>query len=115
MVWEVALVVLLLVLTVFILLLIPTVLSLYKTLGKFSKTLDELNKELPQILNNVGEITNQTSQASRTLNGVVDNIAEFEHKVSEEIKEPALEVIATLGGLFSGIQTFMTYFIRKKK
>jgi uncharacterized protein YoxC len=115
MAWEVALVVLLLVLTVLVILLIPTVVSFYRTLGKLSKTLDELNRELPEILRNVGDITNQTSQASRTLNGVVDNIADFEQKVSNEIKEPALEVVATLGGLFSGLQTFITYFIRKRK
>ncbi len=115
MAWEVALVVLLLVLTVLVILLIPTVVSFYRTLGKLSKTLDELNRELPEILQNIGEITDQTSRASRTLTGVVDNIAEFEQKVSDEIKEPALEVVATLGGLFSGIQAFLTYFIRKRK
>ena len=79
MVWEVALVVLLLVLTVLVILLIPTVVSFYRTLGKLSKTLDELNRELPEILQNIGDITDQTSRASRTLNSVVDNIAEFEH------------------------------------
>jgi len=115
MAWEVALVVLLLVLTVLVILLIPTVVSLYRTLGKLSKTLDEVNRELPEILRNIGNITDQTSQASRALTGVVDNIAEFEQKVSNEIKEPALEVVATLGGLISGLQTFITYFIRKRK
>ena len=115
MVWEVALVVLLLVLTVLVILLIPTVVSFYRTLGKLSKTLDEMNRELPEILHNISDITDQTSQASRTLNSVVDNIAEFEQTVSKEIKEPALEVVATLGGLFSGLQTFLTYFVRRKK
>lgn len=115
MVWEVALVIFLLVFTVLIILLIPTVVSLFKTLAKLSKTLDEANRGLPQILENIAEITDHTSRATKKVNHVVGDIVEFEQKISDEIREPALEAFATLAGLFRGLQTFLTYFIRKKK
>jgi uncharacterized protein YoxC len=115
MVSEVALVVLLLVLTVFIMFLIPAVFSLFKTLGKLSKTLDNLNQRLPEILDHINEITDQTSRATRKVNNVVGDIAEFEQKISGEIKQPALQAVATISGILNGIQSFFNYFIRKKK
>jgi uncharacterized protein YoxC len=115
MVWEVALVIFLLVLTVLIILLIPTVVQFFKTLNKLSRTLDEVNRELPDILENIEEITDHTAQATKKINHTVDTIAEIEQKISDELKEPALEVIATLTGLFKGLQTFLTYFVRSKK
>lgn len=114
MVWEIALVIFLLVLTVLVILLIPTVLQFLHTLKKLSRTLDDVNKELPQILENLEEITDHTSRATRSINGAVDDVIEIQQKISDELKEPALETIATLAGLFRGLQTFLTYFVRKK-
>lgn len=115
MVWEVALVVLLLVLTVLVLLLIPTVIRLYQALGKLSVTMDEINRDLPEILDNISEISDHTSRVTKKINGVIGDIAEFEQKLSGEIKQPVLDLFATVGGLFNGIQTFFTYFLRQKK
>ena len=115
MVWEVALVVLLLVLTVLVILLIPTVVSLFRTLGKLSVTLDELNKGLPEILDNIAEITDHASRVSRKVNHTVNDITDFEQKISAELKKPVFEAIATLAGLLKGSQTFLTYFIKSKK
>ena len=112
---EVALVVLLLVLAVLVLLLIPTVIRLYQALGKLSVTLDEINRDLPEILDNISEIADHSSRVTRKINGLVGDITEFEQKISGEIKKPALELFATLGGLLNGIQTFFTYFIRQKR
>jgi uncharacterized protein YoxC len=112
--WEQALVIFLLVMTVLVILLIPTVVSLFKTLSKFSKTLDELNKELPAIMQDVADITDNTASATTKLNGAVDDIVEFEQKLSSELKEPALEAVATLVGVLKGLQTFMTFIIKKK-
>jgi len=115
MVWEVALVVLILVLTVLILLLIPTIIRLYRALGKLSVTLDEINRDLPEILDHISEITDHSSRATRKINGVVGDIVEFEQRLSGEIKQPALEFFATMGGILSGLQTFFTYFVRRRK
>lgn len=115
MVWEIALVILLLVLTVLVILLIPTVVQFFRTLQKLSKTLDELNRDLPQIMENLEEITDHTSRATRRINHVVGDVVEIQQKISDELKEPALEAIATLAGLFKGLQTFITYFISKRK
>lgn len=114
MVWEIALVIFLLVSTVLVILLIPMVLQFIKTLKKFSRTLDEINREMPQILENLEEITDHTSRATRSIDGAVGDVIEIQQKISEELKEPALETIATLAGLFKGLQTFLTYFVRKK-
>jgi uncharacterized protein YoxC len=115
MLWEHALVILLLVLTVLVILLIPTVVQFFRTLQKLSKTLDGVNHDLPQILENLEEITGYTTRASRKLNHAVDDIVEVQQKISDELKEPALDAIATLSGLIKGLQTFVTYFMKKRK
>ena len=115
MLWEHALVILLLVLTVLVILLIPTVVQFFKTLKKISKTLDEVNQELPQIMENLEEITNYTTRATRKINHAVDDVVDVQQKISDELKEPALDAIATLTGVFKGVQTFVTYFVKKRK
>jgi len=115
MVWEMALTLLLLVLTVFVILLIPTILELRKTLSKMSKLAENLNNDLPDIMENVKQISGHATSATERLNGVVDDVADFEYKISKELKEPAFEAIASIAGLLTGIQTFVTYFIKKNK
>ena len=115
MVWEIALTILLLILTVLVILLIPTVVQLYRTLKKFNKSLDEINHDLPQIMENLEEITDHASRASRRIDHAVDDVADIQQKISDELKEPALDTIATLAGVFKGFQTFVTYFVKKRK
>jgi len=115
MLWEYALVILILVLTVFVILLIPTVVQFFRTLQKFSKTLDEVNQDLPQIMDNLEEITDYTSRTTRKINNAVGDVMDVQQKISDELKEPALDTIATLAGLFKGVQTFVTYFMKKRK
>jgi uncharacterized protein YoxC len=115
MLWEHALVILILVLTVLVILLIPTVVQFLRTLKKLSNTLDEINAELPQILENLEEITSYTTRATRKINHAVDDVVDVQQKISDELKEPALDAIATLAGVFRGVQTFVTYFVKKKK
>ena len=114
MVWEIALVILLLVLTVLTILLIPTVVQFFRTLKKFNKTLDEINRDLPQIMANLEEITDHASRTTRRIDHAVDDVVEIQQKISDEIREPALDTIATLAGIFKGLQTFVTYFVKKK-
>lgn len=115
MVWEIALVILLLVLTVLVILLIPTVVQFYRTLQKLNKSLDEINRDLPQIMENVEEITDYTSRATRRIDHAVDDVVEIQQKISDELKEPTLDMIATLSGVFKGLQTFVTYFVKKRR
>ena len=115
MVWEIALVILLLVLTVLVILLIPTVVQFFRTLKKFSKTLDEINQDLPQIMENLEEITNHASRTTRRIDNAVDDVLDIQQKISDELKEPAIDTIATLAGVFKGLQTFVTYFVKKKR
>jgi len=115
MVWEMVLVLLILVLIVFILLLIPAVLELRKTLSKLSNLTDTLNKDLPEILDNIRDISENTNHTTEKLHTFVSDVAEFEKKISNEIKEPALEAAASIAGLLQGIQTFVTYFVKRKK
>jgi predicted PurR-regulated permease PerM len=114
MVWEIALVILLLVLTVLIILMIPTAVQFLRTLQKFNKTLDEVNRDLPQIMEHLEEITDYTARASRRINHAVDDVVEIQQKISNELKEPALDTIATIAGMFKGLQTFLTYFVKKR-
>ena len=115
MVWEQALTILLLVLTVLAILMIPTVVQFYRALNKFNKTLDEINRDLPQIMENIEEITDHTSRASRRIDHAVDDVIDIQQRISDELKEPALDTIATLAGMFKGLQTFVTYFVKKKR
>ena len=115
MVWEQALTILLLVLTVLAILLIPTVVQFYRALNKFNKTLDDINRDLPQIMENIEEITDHTSRASRRIDHAVDDVIDIQQRISDELKEPALDTIATLAGMFKGLQTFVTYFVKKKR
>jgi uncharacterized protein YoxC len=115
MVWEQALAILLLVLTVLAILMIPTVVQFYRALNKFNKTLDEINRDLPQIMENIEEITDHTSRASRRIDHAVDDVIDIQQRISDELKEPALDTIATLAGMFKGLQTFVTYFVKKKR
>ena len=115
MLWENALVILILVFTVLIILLIPTVVQFYRTLKKLSHTIDEINKELPPIMENLEEITSYTTRATRKINHAVDDVVDVQQKISDELKEPALDVIATLAGVFKGVQTFFSYFVKRKK
>jgi uncharacterized protein YoxC len=114
MVWEMALILLILVTIVFIILLIPAVLELRKTLSRLSVLSENINKDLPEILNNVRSISENTTQATNKIGAVVSDVAEFEQKISKEIKEPALEAAASITGLLQGLQTFLTYFVKKK-
>jgi len=114
MLWEDALVILLLVLTVLVILLIPTVVRFFRILHKFNKTLDEINRDLPQIMENLEEISTHTARTTRGIDHAVSDVLEIQQKISAELKAPALDTIATLAGMFKGIQTFMTYFIKKK-
>ena len=115
MVWEQALTILLLVLTVLAILMIPTVVQFYRALNKFNKTLDDINRDLPQIMENIEEITDHTSRASRRIDHAVDDVIDIQQRISDELKEPALDTIATLAGMFKGLQTFVTYFVKKKR
>jgi uncharacterized protein YoxC len=115
MVWEQALTILLLVLTVLAILMIPTVVQFYRALNKFNKTLDEINRDLPQIMENIEEITDHTSRAIRRIDHAVDDVIDIQQRISDELKEPALDTIATLAGMFKGLQTFVTYFVKKKR
>jgi len=114
MVWEMALVLLILVSIVFIIMLIPTVLELRKTLSRLSNLAENVNKDLPEILNNIKEISDNTSHTTDKINAVVSDVAEFEKKISNEIKEPAMEAAATIAGLLQGLQTFLTFFAKRK-
>jgi uncharacterized protein YoxC len=115
MVWEQALTILLLVLTVLAILMIPTVVQFYRALNKFNKTLDEINRDLPQIMENIEEITDHTSRASGRIDHAVNDVIDIQQRISDELKEPALDTIATLAGVFKGLQTFVTYFVKKKR
>ena len=115
MVWEIALVILLLVLTVLAILLIPTVVQFYRTLQKLNKSLDEINRDLPQIMENLEGITDHASRATRRIDHAVDDVVDIQQRISDELKEPALDTIATLAGVFKGLQTFVTYFVKKKR
>jgi uncharacterized protein YoxC len=114
MVWEMALVLLILVAIVFLILLIPAVLELRKTLSRLSTLAENVNKDLPEILYNVRNISQNTTTATEKISTVVSDIAEFENKISQEIKEPAMEAAASIAGLLQGLQTFLTYFVKKK-
>jgi len=115
MVWEIALVILLLVFTVLAILLIPTVVQFYRILHKFNNTLNEINRDLPQIMENLEEITDHASRATRRIDHAVDDVVDIQQRISDELKEPALDTIATLAGVVKGLQTFVAYFIKKKK
>jgi predicted PurR-regulated permease PerM len=115
MLWEVALVILLLVLTVLVILLIPTVVRFFRMLQKVNKTLNEINRNLPQIMENLEEITDHTVRTTRGIDHAVGDVLEIQQKISDELKAPALDTIATLAGMLKGLQTFMTYFIKRQK
>ena len=115
MLWEFALVILLLVLTVLVILLIPTVVRFFRILHKLNTTLDDINQDLPKIMENLEEISDHTARATRGIDRALGDILEIQQKFSAELKEPALDAIATMAGMFKGLQTFMTYFIKKHK
>ena len=115
MAWEMVMTLLVLIVIVFIILLIPSVLELRKTLARMTKLADTVNKDLPEILKNIRDISENANHTTERLNTVVTDVAEFEKKISSEIKEPALEAAASIAGFLQGIQTFITYFVKKKK
>ena len=97
--WEIVIIVLI---TALITLIIPTIFELRKNLKKIS------------ILKNINQISEDASSATNKLNIAVGEIVEIEKKISDEIKQPLIETAATLGGFMQALQTFVTYFIRKK-
>jgi len=113
--WELFLVLLLFALTILVIFLIPTILELRKTLANVAKLANNLNKDLPEILENVKIVSGHTTKATERINEVVADVADFERRISKEIKEPAFEAVASIAGLLSGIQTFLTYFVKRKK
>ena len=113
--WEVALVMLLLVLTVLALLLIPTILDLKRALSKISILAENLNHDLPDILHNISRISGQASRAGEKLGDAVEDLVEIERKISKEVKQPLLETAGTIAGILRGAQAFFTYFIKKHK
>ena len=73
-----------------------------------------INKDLPEILSNIRDISENTSHTTDKINAVVSDVAEFEKKISNEIKEPAMETVANIAGLLQGLQTFFAYFVKRK-
>jgi len=112
--WEFALVLLLLVFSVLVIYLIPTVINFNRAVKKVSKTIDLLNEDLPDIMYDISEITYSSSKASKQIGKTIDNLSEVEQTLSKELKKPLLETAASVGGLLQAIQTFVTYFIKKK-
>ena len=114
MAWEYALVALLLVLTFFVILLVPTVMNLNRVLKKLNKTADTLNEDLPDILYDISEITYRTSKASEHIKNTIEDLSEIEKTITREIKEPIIETAASIGGFLKAVQSFVTYFVKKK-
>ena len=115
MVWEIALAFFLMVFAILIIYLIPTVFEFRRTLGKLADVAETVQKDLPHILQNLNHISTHITAVSEKLNGVVADIVEIEQQISKEIKAPILEAAATFGGIIKGLQTFMTFFLKKKK
>jgi predicted PurR-regulated permease PerM len=115
MIWEMALTIFLLVLCVLVILLIPMVLNFNRTLSKLSKTLDTVNKDLPDIMVDLSDFTYNAANSSEKISETIGDIAELEHKMSQEIKQPLLETAATLGGFLQGLQAFLKLINRKSK
>lgn len=111
MAWEIAFVVFLLSLTVLVYLTIPVVLRLKDTLKKTNTALDLLNEDLPEILDNVAEISGTLTTVSKKVETTIDDVAELEHLVSKEIKEPLQNIATTIGML---LQIANKLFDRKK-
>ena len=109
--WEIVIIVLI---TALVTIIIPTIFELRKNLKKISILVDNINDELPTILKNINQISEDASSATNKLNIAVGEIVEIEKKISDEIKQPLIETAATLGGFMQALQTFVTYFIRKK-
>lgn len=114
MVWEYALVVLLLVLSFLVILLVPMVMNMNRAIKKFSATLETLNKDLPDIMYDISEITYRASKATEAMNNTIDDIVEIEKNISKHVKQPLVDVAASFGGIIQAFQAFITYFIRKK-
>jgi len=111
MAWEIAFIIFLLSLTVLVYLTIPLVLRLKDTLKKTNQALDLLNEDLPDILDNVAEISGTLSSVSKKVESTVDDVAELEHLISNEIKEPLQNIANTIGML---LQLANKLFDRKK-
>ena len=65
--WELALVMLLLVLSVLVIYLIPAIINFNRLVKKISKTADVLNDDLPDILYDVSEITYNASHTTKSI------------------------------------------------
>lgn len=112
MLWEYALVFMLISLTILIILAIPVLLNIRTTLSRLNKTLGTVNKDLPEIMVNVRDISKSLTGTTEKIKNAVDDIAELEKIVVKEIKDP-LENIAQAVGMILRIGNKL--FDRKKK
>ncbi|MGD9898332.1 MAG: hypothetical protein AB7T22_04305 [Calditrichaceae bacterium] len=112
MVWEIALVILLLSLTVLVFLLIPTIIQLKQFLKNVNGTLDVVNKDLPEVMSSVSEIAKSLSAASVKVESAVSDLAEIEELVVKEIKVPLQHIAQAISIL---LQLANKLFARKGK
>lgn len=113
-IWEFALVIFLLVLSVLLIYLIPAVINLNRAAKKFTKTIDTVNEDLPDILYDISEMTYSASNSIKRVENTINNLGEMEKTFSNEIKRPILEAASTLAGFLQAIQTFISFFVKKK-
>lgn len=112
MVWEIALVILLLSLTVFVFLLIPTIIQFRQSLKKINETLDIVNNDLPEVMSGVSDITKSLSAASGKIETAVNDLSEIEELVVKEIKVPLQHIAQAISVL---LQLADRLFTRKGK
>ena len=98
-VWETALVLLILSATILIILLIPIVIQFKQTLKKMNQTFDTLNADLPELLTDLRDVGASFSNVSQILENITDDVAELEHTVVSQIKEPLQNVASFIGSL----------------
>jgi uncharacterized protein YoxC len=121
MLWEISLLIIGISFLLLVIFAIPTLRQIRATAKKIESTSAELNQRLPDILENVknlslhvsetsGGIKNQMENVSgivHSVQGMVDDIVNFEKSIKHDIGNPIIDLVSTLTALVKGFTTFI--------
>lgn len=121
MLWEISLLIIGISFLLLVIFAIPTLRQIRATAKKIESTSTELNQRLPDILENVknlslhvsetsGGIKNQMENVSgivHSVQGMVDDIVNFEKSIKHDIGNPIIDLVSTLTALVKGFTTFI--------
>lgn len=127
MLWELCILIFTLAFLLFTFFSILYLLQLRRTARNFELVLDTLQQSLPSIMAKLNSAASELSEAAhiiksqlyglstsiRKVDGMVDEIVDFERAIRKDIELPVMQILSTYRALARGVQAFIATFLSR--